>query len=99
MGNLNDETTTADPAEQLNKSDEPTEESISKLARSDEMRNFYVALAGVQTNAIFRVMSGKDEEDVKKRAITETTRLHKIYSGKCPPGTSRNPITGNCDPI
>jgi len=60
-----------------------------ELLKSEEMKDFYRMLARVQTNAIFRIMRGESETDIKKLAKKETMRLREAADGdhKCPAGT------------
>ena len=74
-----------------------TLKSNTNLSKSKEMINFYRQLAAVQTTAILLVMQGKDDDEKKKKAVEETRRLSRLYNGKCPVGTVRNPITGECE--
>ncbi len=76
-------------------------ETTNNVAESEELRGFYRALAAVQTNSIFRVMSAEDEEQMKRRAVEVTNHLVKIANAnggeKCGNGTIWNPITGRCE--
>jgi hypothetical protein len=74
-----------------------TLQSNKNLAKSKEMITFYRQLAAVQTNAILLVMQGNNDDEKKKIAVKETRRLSKLYNDKCPVGTVRNPITGDCE--
>ena len=73
------------------------EEPAAIPVKGKEMNNFYKALASVQVHAVFRVMCGKNTEEMKKNAVEETKRLHEIYNKKCPIGTVLNPKTGECE--
>lgn len=81
----------------LNEENPKSAETRGNLAKSPELNKFYRELASVQMNAVFRVMSGKNEDEIKQNALEESKRLHSLYGGKCPVGTVRNPITGECE--
>jgi len=98
MNNQTEAAAAVNQTEELGKSEEPNGESTGKLADSEEMQSFYHALAMVQSNAMFRVMSRKDKEDIKKQAVIETERLFALLEGgKCRAGTVWNEITRQCE--
>lgn len=76
-----------------------------KLARCEEMIYFYRTLAAVQTNAIFFIMNGTDETEMKERATKVSGHLEEVVGNfqelesarPCPRGSVWNPITGECE--
>ncbi len=80
----------------------------NKLEHSEEMINLYRTLALVQTNAIFSVMSGKDETEIKERAkevtgllreaLPQEVRANLAAEPKCGGGTTFDPVTQRCKP-
>lgn len=72
-----------------------------ELAKSEEMITFYHTLAAVQTNAIFRIMSGTTEVHMKNLAKQETELLrglmrHKGEGDKCGDGQVWDESLGRC---
>lgn len=76
-------------------------EKPSELAISDEMKRFYRALNLVQTNAFCRILSGKDAEDIKKRATDEAILLETLLQApegerSCPQGKVWDAVEQRC---
>ncbi len=80
---------------------ETKEETPKELATSEEMRKLYRALAAVQTNVVYSIVSSKNPKDAKNLAKILTKKLvqcaNEVLSEKCPPGQIWNPITGQCE--
>lgn len=74
----------------------------NELAKSEEMINFYRTLAAIQTNAIFRIMSGSTDIEKKRFAEAETELLRRVWQhdkggNKCQPGQIWNEVTKQCE--
>ena len=78
--------TTENNIEETTKSENTSEsqglsdEEVRRLADSNEMRDFYRALATYQTSVIFRMRRAKSEDQVKKMLTKETERLEREMS-------------------
>jgi len=80
-------------------------EQTYKLAFSDEMNTFYEALGNLQSNAIFQVLKGADEDEIKKRAVEITGHLKNLIEtlqkeappeGRCGPGYRWDEVLREC---
>lgn len=71
-------------------------EAIKRLSNSQEMKNFYRALAAVQTSVMLRVRGAKNEEVMKKLLIDATKRLENATYDKCQPPQTWDPVLGKC---
>lgn len=74
-----------------------------ELAKSEEMITFYRTLAAVQTNAIFRIMSGTTAVEMRNLAKQETELLRGLMTNKggdkCGDGQVWDASLGRCVPI
>ena len=97
MDNLTDDTAATNQVGELEKSEAENErQSGTELQRT--LSTCFRVLAAAQRNAIFRVMSGKDEETIIKLAKIEIERFAPFSSeGKCKPPRVFNEITGRCE--
>ena len=97
MDALTNATTTTNQVGEFNKPDE--EQNIgTDFERT--MDTFFRVMAAVQRNAIFRVMSGKDDEEKRQMAKEEINRFADFSMGpigKCTPPRVWNEITGRCE--
>jgi hypothetical protein len=83
-------------SENTAESDELSPDAIKRLARSKELRDFYRALAAVQTSVTLRVRKAKNEEVIKKMLKDATARLEHAVYDKCNNGQVWDPVLGKC---
>lgn len=88
--------TTENKIEETTESEGLSSDAIKRLARSKEMRNFYRALAAVQTSVTLRVRKAKNEDVMKKVLKDMTARLEDAAYDKCSNGQVWDPVLGKC---
>ncbi len=86
-------------SENTTESQELSQEAIRRLADSQEMRDFYRALAAYQTSVIFRMRRARSEDQIKKMLTIETERLEREMSEldkRCKHPQVWDPVLGQC---
>ena len=70
------------------------------ISKSEELRMLFRALAAAQSNAIVRVMRGRDAEEMKELITKELKKLEVLQrespAGRCGPGEVWDEMLGRC---